>query len=38
LLLDAGSPTDWQSDGEPADELQEILADWRLGTVPKSPP
>lgn len=29
LLLEAGSPLEWQAGEEPADELLEILAEWR---------
>ncbi|HVU19061.1 MAG TPA: ankyrin repeat domain-containing protein [Candidatus Didemnitutus sp.] len=29
LLIDAGSPVDWKSESEPADEIGEIIADWR---------
>jgi ankyrin repeat protein len=29
LLLDAGSPVDWESGEEPAQEILEILSEWR---------
>ena len=31
VLLDAGSPAEWTPGDEPADDLVEILADWRRG-------
>jgi hypothetical protein len=29
LLLDAGSPVEWESGAEPAEEIVEIVAAWR---------
>ncbi|MPZ21412.1 MAG: hypothetical protein GEV06_26490 [Luteitalea sp.] len=29
MLLDAGSPVDWEAGDEPAEEILEILAEWR---------
>lgn len=31
LLLDAGSPTDWEPNAEPAEAILEIVAAWRRG-------
>ena len=31
LLLEAGSPLEWDPGEEPADELMDILAEWRRG-------
>ena len=30
LLLAAGSPTEWESDGEPAQEIIDIIREWQL--------
>ncbi len=29
LLLDAGSPVDWEGSDEPSEEIQEIVNAWR---------
>jgi hypothetical protein len=29
LLLDAGSPTDWEAGEEPSERLIEVLEEWR---------
>lgn len=36
LLLDAGSPVEWEAGDEPAEGLLEIVAEWRRGR-PESP-
>ncbi|HTI65383.1 MAG TPA: ankyrin repeat domain-containing protein, partial [Gemmatimonadaceae bacterium] len=38
LLLDAGSPVDWQGGDEPSDEIFDIIAEWRRGAAPASSP
>lgn len=37
LLLDAGSPVDWRSGEEPAEELLEILDGWRRTQSERQP-
>ncbi|MEO8623504.1 MAG: hypothetical protein ABI625_20675, partial [bacterium] len=36
LLLDAGSPVEWEPGEEPAESILEILADWRRGRTVQS--
>lgn len=33
LLLDAGSPTDWEPGAEPSESILEIIRDWRRSAV-----
>ena len=36
LLLDAGSPVDWETPDEPAEGILEIVAAWRGANVPRT--